>query len=64
MTEKQAFDQAMTTILRADPTAVKAAVDAEIQGNTAEREARGEKKRGRKPKSISSAFFHASSASS
>jgi hypothetical protein len=64
MTEKQTFDQAMKSILRASPKAVKAAVDAEIQGNTAEREARGEKKRGRKPKSISSASGHASSANS
>jgi len=64
MTEKQAFDRAMTTILRADPKTVKAAVAAEIQGNTTEREARGEKKRGRKPRFISSASDHASSANS
>ena len=40
----------METILRADPKAVKAAVDAGIQEHTAMREARGEHKRGRKPK--------------
>jgi hypothetical protein len=44
------FEEAMGSILRADPKAVKAAVDAEIQANTAEREARGEHKRGRKPR--------------
>jgi hypothetical protein len=48
--EYRTFDKAMSTILRADPNAVKSAVDAEIQANTAEREARGEHKRGRKPK--------------
>ena len=42
------FRDAMASILRADPKAVKAAVDAEIRANTAEREARGEHKRGRK----------------
>lgn len=45
------FDKAMDTILRADPAKVKAAVDAEIEANAAERSARGEGKRGRKPKS-------------
>jgi hypothetical protein len=40
----------MGTILRADPKAVKAAVDAEIRAHTAERKAKGERKRGRKPK--------------
>ena len=53
MTESEKFNQAMMTILRADPKAVKAAVDAEIQEHTAEREARGERKRGRKPRAIS-----------
>ena len=48
--ELQIFNSAMDTILRADPAKVKAAVDAEIEANTAEREARGERKRGRKPK--------------
>jgi hypothetical protein len=46
----QKFDQAMKTILQANPKTVKAAVDAEIQVNTAERKAKGERKRGRKPK--------------
>jgi hypothetical protein len=51
--EFEQFDAAIGTILRADPKAVKAAVDAEIKGHTAERKARGERKRGRKPKSTS-----------
>jgi hypothetical protein len=46
--ERDAFDQAMATILRADPRAVKGAVDEEIRKNTAEREAKGEHKRGRR----------------
>jgi hypothetical protein len=50
MTEKSSFDAAMDTILRADPARVKAAVDAEIQANTAGRLAKGEHKRGRKPR--------------
>jgi hypothetical protein len=49
--EYQKFNSAMNTILRADPAKVKAAVDAEIQASVAEREAKGERKRGRKPKS-------------
>lgn len=44
------FNTAMDEILRADPKAVKDAVDAEIQTNTEEREAKGQRKRGRKPK--------------
>jgi hypothetical protein len=48
------FNKAMGAILRADPAKVKAAVDAEIQANTAERQARGEHKRGRKPKTSAS----------
>jgi len=51
--EYNRFDKAMATILRADPVKVKAEVDAEIEANKAEREARGERKRGRKPKSTS-----------
>ncbi len=47
--EYSTFNAAMGEILRADPAAVKAAVDAEIQEHTAEREAKGERKRGRKP---------------
>jgi len=49
--EYQAFNRAMDKILRVDPAKVKAAVDAEIQEKTAEREAQGQRKRGRKPKS-------------
>ena len=41
----------MGTILKADPAKVKAAVDAEIQASKTEREAKGERKRGRKPMS-------------
>jgi hypothetical protein len=41
----------MDTILKADPAKVKATVDAEIQASKAEREAKGERKRGRKPAS-------------
>lgn len=51
--EPEACDLAISTILGADAKAVKAKVDAEIQWNTAEREARGEHKRGRKPKAAS-----------
>lgn len=51
--EYQSFNSAMKTILRADPTAVKEAMEREKQANAAEREAKGERKRGRKPKSIS-----------
>ncbi len=47
--EYSTFDKAMSTILRADPAKVKAEVDAEIETSKAEREARGERKRGRKP---------------
>lgn len=57
-----AFNTAMSMILRADPKAVKAAVDAEIQEHTAEREARGEHKRGRKPKNATLASARASTA--
>ena len=46
--EFQNFNQAMRTILRVDPKVVQVAVDAEIQANTAERVARGERKHGRK----------------
>lgn len=49
-TEFDQFNTAMDTILKADPAKVKAAVDAKIQESVAEREARGERKRGRKPK--------------
>jgi hypothetical protein len=44
----------VSTILKADPAKVKAAVDAEIQASKTEREAKGERKRGRKPKSTKS----------
>lgn len=47
------FDAAMDTLLRADPAAVKAEMDRHQQEHAKEREAKGERKRGRKPKSIS-----------
>jgi hypothetical protein len=56
--EYEQFNRTMDAILRADPAAVKAAVDAEIKESTAEREAKGQKKRGRKPNA--SALGHAS----
>lgn len=49
-TELQTFNAAMGAILRSDPKAVKAAVDETIRENKAERESRGERKRGRKPR--------------
>jgi hypothetical protein len=55
------FNAAMDAILRADPAKVKAEVDIEIREHTAEREARGERKRGRKAKSQPSASDPASS---
>jgi len=48
--ESRLFDEAMTAILRADPHSVKVAVDLEVQARTAKREAKGERKRGRKPR--------------
>jgi predicted GIY-YIG superfamily endonuclease len=49
--EYTAFNKAMKTILRADPAAVKEAIEREQRAKAAEREAKGERKRGRKPKS-------------
>ncbi|MGA2219441.1 MAG: hypothetical protein ABSG51_15230 [Terracidiphilus sp.] len=60
--EYDTFNTAMATILRADPVKVKAEVDAQIQASKAEREARGERKRGRKPKVQPSALGHVSNA--
>lgn len=57
--EYQTFNKAMKTILRADPTAVKEAMERERRANAAVREAKGERKRGRKPKS---SLAHASDA--
>lgn len=57
--EFERFNQAIGRILVADPKVVKAAVGAEIRENTAARKARGERKRGRKPKSTASASDHA-----
>jgi hypothetical protein len=52
-TEFSRFNAAMNTILRADPKAVKEAMEREKQENAAMREAKGERKRGRKPKNLS-----------
>ena len=41
----------MDAILRADPAKVKAEIDAEIRASVEERKAKGERKRGPKPKS-------------
>jgi len=46
--EFENFNTAMDTILRADPKAVKAAMEAETLANAEERKAKGEKKRGKK----------------
>ena len=47
--EFENFNTAMDAILRADPKAVKASIDAESQAHAEERIQRGENKRGRKP---------------
>lgn len=49
-TEFDAFNEAMTTILLADPKAVKEAMEREKRENAELRKAKGERKRGRKPK--------------
>lgn len=54
-TEFEKFNSAMVTILKADPKAVKEAMEREKQENAEIREARGERKRGRKPKAKSTA---------
>ena len=54
MTEYETFHRTMDAILRADPKAVKDAVDAEIKAATAERKAKGQRKRGRKPNASAS----------
>jgi RNA:NAD 2'-phosphotransferase (TPT1/KptA family) len=43
-----AFNEAMSTILRADPVKVRAELAAEIAANTVDRAAKGQRKRGRK----------------
>ncbi|MGC2502202.1 MAG: hypothetical protein WA400_08765 [Silvibacterium sp.] len=45
--EYTSFDKAMDTILKADPKAVKEAMEAEQKANAKERKAKGERKRGR-----------------
>jgi hypothetical protein len=63
-TEFNAFNSAMRQILGADPKAVKEAMERERQENDAMRKAKGERKRGRKPKTrkATSAASRASSA--
>jgi hypothetical protein len=48
--EFEQFDSAMDTILRADPKAVKEAMEKESREQAKERAVKGERKRGRKPK--------------
>jgi hypothetical protein len=60
--EYDAFNAAMDTILKADPAQVKASVDAGIEASKREREAKGERKRGRKAKVQLSASGRVSSA--
>jgi len=52
--EYQSFNQAMGTILRADPEKVKAAMEAEKRGRAMEAERTGKRGRGRPPKRASS----------
>jgi len=52
--EYEQFNRTMGAILRADPKAVKDAVNAEIKASMAEREAKGQRKRGRKPNASAS----------
>jgi hypothetical protein len=47
------FSAAMDAILRADPKAVKEAMDAEQKANAKSREEKDERKRGRRAKPIS-----------
>jgi hypothetical protein len=52
--EYEEFSGAMSTILRADPQAVKAAMEAEKRGRKMEAERTGKRGRGRPPKSPAS----------
>ncbi len=61
-TEYDTFSSAMDTILKADPEAVKAAMDAEKREREEEQRRTGKRGRGRPPKqSPPSAFSRASS---
>jgi hypothetical protein len=53
MTEIDKFNAAMDTILRADPKAVKEAMEAEHKANAKSREEKGGRKRGRRVKPTS-----------
>jgi hypothetical protein len=46
--EFEQFNHAIDTILRADPKAVKEAMETEARAHAGEREAKGERKRGKK----------------
>jgi hypothetical protein len=50
MTELEKFDQAMITILRADPKVVKAAMEADKRERANEAKRTGKRGRGRPPK--------------
>jgi hypothetical protein len=52
--EWTAFDKAMKNVLRADPKAVKAAMEAEKRDRAMEAERTGKRGRGRPPKHASS----------
>jgi hypothetical protein len=56
MTERENFNTAMAAILRADPKAVKEAMEREKQENATMRKAKGERKRGRKARIIPTAI--------
>jgi hypothetical protein len=51
--EFEKFNTAMDMLLRADPRAVKEAMAADMKSQAEERKAKGERKRGKKPKSSS-----------
>ena len=59
--EYEKFNAAMNTILRADPKAVKAAMEAEKRERAMEAERTGKRGRGRPPKQSPSASSRASS---
>lgn len=46
--EFETFNNAMDTLLRADPKVVKAEMESDSRAHAAERQSKGEKKRGRK----------------
>ncbi len=50
MTDREKFNAAMDTILRADPKAVKAAMEAEKKANAEKRKAKGTPAKKKEPK--------------